>query len=48
MTDPGTFALFIAPAIGFLACLGLFLATGIADRRALRRADEIEREAAQG
>ncbi len=44
MINPSTLAIFIVPAIGLCVIAGLFIFTGIADKRALRRADNLERK----
>jgi hypothetical protein len=46
MISPATLAILVVPAIGLCFVLGLFISTAIADKRALRRADDLERKVA--
>lgn len=48
MINPSTFAIFIVPAIGMCFAAALFVFTAMADKRALRRADNLERKAVEG
>jgi hypothetical protein len=44
MMSSFTFTVFVIPVIGMCFAAGLFVITAFSDRRALRRADEWERE----
>lgn len=46
MISPSTLAIFVVPAIGLCFAVGLFVITAITDKRALRRADDLERRVA--
>ena len=46
MISPAILAIFVVPAIGLCFVLGLFVVTAITDKRALRRADDLERKVA--
>ena len=48
MMVPTNLVFFVVPAIGVFFGAALFVITAIADKRALRRADQLERQAAHG
>ena len=45
MISPAAVAIFIIPAVGMCFAAGLFFFTAVVDKRALRRADLLERKA---
>jgi hypothetical protein len=48
MINPSTFFIFVIPAVGVCFAAFLFVITAVADRRALERADKLERSAEVG